>query len=810
MLNLGLFFPPMSTVQAEVPIATAPSRKNWFARSWHSIKPDYNARRGALWAALLTVVWAAVTGALNVKSGFGLGADFLFAVVIAGLGIPLVMLATALLLTIFRRLPRLYSGFFVGAFFAISLIWRNSTGYWTTGILLFVECALGATLATILLGSWHTASKAKRIVTVSIAVLALAANVVIFSFFHSDGVDEELIKLDKDPAPLPAKLAAANPSLPGPYAVKTLTYGRGDDLRRAEYGKTVAIRTGSFDASKFFKDFKGWQAWIRRKYWGFGMDHLPINGRVWYPDGPGPFALVLMVHGNHGMSQFSDPGYAYLGNLLASRGFIFASIDENFLNSGLYHDPPKQQITRGIMLLEHLKTWHQWNAAQGNPFYGKIDLQNVALMGHSRGGEAVATAVLFNKLAYFPDDATIPFHYNFPIKSIVAVAPVDGQYKPAGQWRRIQDVDYFTIQGSNDGDVSSFQGSRQWDHVGFSNGSNHFKAELYIYRANHGQFNTEWGRTDHGAPGNWFLNLRSLIPGEDQRQIAKVYFSAFLETTLHNRREYLPVFEDYRTVRDWLPRTLYVNRFLDSSNQVVSNFSEDADVTTTTLPGGHVEEKNLTLWKEGKIPYRNGDRDYNGVFIGWNAKPGKNGKSASTANYTINLPPTLPADWKLDKDSALTMSIAVTDETAPSGGSKGKGKKAKEKDPEKPAVTDFTIALETKDGSTVKLPVSNFNSLLPPLEVRLTKLPYLDTQMYKVPSEPAFQSVTAPLAAFLQQNPQFDPAQLKAIHLVFDHTPSRVIIISAIGFSKGTAPASLAATSLSPSFHAHSDAKLSN
>jgi hypothetical protein len=30
-------------------------------------------------------------------------------------------------------------------------------------------------------------------------------------------------------------------------------------------------------------------------------------------------------------------------------------------------------------------------------------------MGHSRGGEAAATAALFNKLAYYPDDATMDF-----------------------------------------------------------------------------------------------------------------------------------------------------------------------------------------------------------------------------------------------------------------------------------------------------------------------------------------------------------------------------------------------------------------
>ena len=41
---------------------------------------------------------------------------------------------------------------------------------------------------------------------------------------------------------------------------------------------------------------------------------LGVNARVWYPDGPGPFPLALIVHGNHKMAEFSDPGYAISGN----------------------------------------------------------------------------------------------------------------------------------------------------------------------------------------------------------------------------------------------------------------------------------------------------------------------------------------------------------------------------------------------------------------------------------------------------------------------------------------------------------------
>lgn len=751
----------------------------WIAAFWRDIRPGPEARKGALWAAIATVIWAAIVGGINLKSGFGVAADLLFAFLIAALGIPLVAAVYVLLLAILRRLPRWTTGFFVGALVFLSLLWfGGSFGYSVAAILLVIEACLGATIATLVTGNFARLNVRKKVATISICVLAVAANVWVFLFLHNDGITEKLIQIQQN-SPAPATLNAPNPSDRGSYSVQRIIYGSGTDIRRPEFGKSVPLRTSTVDAGRFFKDFKGWKASLRKRYWGFGMDKLPINGRVWYPAGPGPFPLVLMVHGNHVMSEFSDTGYAYLGELLASRGFIFVSVDENFINSGLFHNPPKEQAVRGWLLLEHLKVWQKWNHTTGNPFFGKVDWNNVALMGHSRGGEAAATAALFNKLWYYPDDATITFHYGFPIKSIVAIAPADGQYKPAGQWRTIEDINYFTIQGANDADVSSFMGSRQWDHVRFSGNGDFFKSELYIYRANHGQFNTVWGRTDFSAPVNWFLNLQPLLPGQEQRRIAKIYIAAFLEATLHNRREYVPLFEDYRTVRNWLPRTLYVSRYADSTDRVITNFNEDPDVTTTTMPGGHISAEHLTVWKEGRIPFRHGDRDYNGVFLGWNREGRKPGPVAS---YSVDLPQGTPVDGS----SALTLSIAVTDENAPPPGKdkKPEDKKANKDESSKPQTTDFTVVARSQDGAEAAVPLSRFGTLLPPIKVKFTKLDWLDTNLYSKSSEPIFQSITIPLSAFAAQNPRLDISKLRRVAFRFDRTPERVIIVSEIGISK--------------------------
>ena len=390
---------------------------DWCARQWRVIRPGPEARRGAVWGTLAGAAACVVIAGLFLRTGFGYAFDFTFAIVVAALLIPLVAVIVALLLTILRRLPRMATGMIIGSCVVVMLVWfPPQLGVPIAIVVGMAEGILGATVATFLVGRFSQAALGKRIVTVALCLLAVAANIFLIWLLAHDGSTENLLAWKPPANTMPPKLAATNPSENGPYRVKTLFYGAGTDVRRPEYGSRVAIRTRTVDASDFFKDFKGWKRWARKKYWGFDVDKLPLNARVWYPEGRGPFPLALIVHGNHDMAEFSDPGYGYLGELLASRGFILASVDENFLNSGLFHDPPKQQAVRGWLLLEHLRLWREWNEAAGNPFHGKVNLARIALMGHSRGGEAAATAAAFNRMKYYPDDANIRFDYGFAIE----------------------------------------------------------------------------------------------------------------------------------------------------------------------------------------------------------------------------------------------------------------------------------------------------------------------------------------------------------------------------------------------------------
>ena len=422
-------------------------------------------------------------------------------------------------------------------------------------------------------------------------------------------------------------ISAPNPAERGAERVKFLYYGSGTDRNRAEYRDSVTIRTRSVNATPFLRGGEPSRLKARWAYWGFDEKHLPLNARVWYPDGRGPFPLVLVVHGNHDMKKFSDPGYAYLGEHLASRGFILVSVDENFLNGDLRNE----NGARGWMLLQHLTLWRRWAADTASPFYGKVDLARIALMGHSRGGEAVSIAAAFNRLTRYPDDARVTFDFGFGIKSVVALAPVDGdrQYKPEGKGTPLENVNYLVLHGTHDSDVQTFMGLRQYQRVRFTDGGEWFKAALYVYRANHGQFNTTWGSSDVGDSG-WLLARDLLLSGDDQRKVATVFITGFLEATLRARREYLPMFRDHRAVGPWLPRTIYLSRFEAPTARILADYEDDIDVTTASAAGVRISGRRLATWKEtGLVMRSRGLQPFNNtvVMLGWTAPRDSGGKN---------------------------------------------------------------------------------------------------------------------------------------------------------------------------------------
>ena len=569
--------------------------------------------------------------------------------------------------------------------------------------------------------------------------------------------------------PVVAAPQAEDPSAPGPFAVRTLTYGSGTDRRRPEYGTEAALQTASVDGSAMVGNWSGVTGALRSAYWGFDASALPLNGRVWFPEpvqgaaqgGDGPYPVALVVHGNHNMFDYSDPGYAYLGELLASRGIILVSVDENFLNGawtdwimfGIPQELKEENDARGWLLLEHLAQWRRWNTAPGNPFYGLVDMDRIAVMGHSRGGEAAAIAAAFNRLPSYPGSARTNFDFGFGIRAVVAIAPVDGQYKPGGRSTPLQDVNYLVLQGSHDGDMRSFDGIRQYNRLRFEGEGDWFKAAVYFDQANHGQFNTTWGRSDLGAfPDEGLLNLAPILPEEEQEQIARVLISAFLEATLNDRREYRPLFRDLRLAKAWLPPTAYVSRYAEPGTAWVATFEEDLNARTATLPGAGSAGQDLSEWYEKVVDKKWGDQDTAAVYLGWTHPVG-----TEQPGYRLDLPEAaLPGGL----GSTLVLDLAA-------------GKVYSQP-------LDLTIEVTDREGERASLALSWFAPLQPQIEFHTLKGGLLESPGTRS-AEPVFQTYEFPMAAFQAGNPNLDAAALASIRLVMDRTEEGLVILDNVG-----------------------------
>lgn len=570
------------------------------------------------------------------------------------------------------------------------------------------------------------------------------------------------------------EIGVENPAEPGSFEVDAFTYGSGSDKKRTEYGQEVRFRTPTVNASLLLPEWKGKKKKWRERFWGFGVTDFPLNGRVYMPRGEGPFPLVLIVHGNHSMIDYSDDGYGYLGNLLASRGIITVSVDENFVNGHWSGDfRGKEMPVRAWLLLKHLEQWQAWKGDSGHPLYGKVDMENIMLMGHSRGGEAVTIAGGYNRLPVFPDNAQVPFDFNFNIKGIVSIAPTDYRYD-----RKIvlKNVNYLSLQGSYDSDEVSFWGLRPYRRLQFTDSVPRFKAGVYVHHANHGQFNSTWGKSDFGAPMKWLLNLKPLLSGEEQQQVAQVFISAFAESVLKNNDAYIPIFKNVGHAKDWLPDEFFMTHFEASDFVKLVDFEEDIDITTVSQ-NITVQGQKLNLWKEQGLKTRdNGRQDNNAVVLGWHVPD-----SAST-----DTKPTyeIISDNLFWRDSIQSIQLSIG-----SGDPKWLKSESKETDMEgdkdlDPIMNyDFSLVMTDTLGQSATVKISDIKNIMPPLKTKFTKFEFLDKDMIGDAWEVQLQTFHVPISMFEKNASDFDPKAVKHIRFVFDQSPKGVVVVDDIGYN---------------------------
>ncbi|GMQ24955.1 hypothetical protein Aoki45_16370 [Algoriphagus sp. oki45] len=777
--------------------------KSWIGLQLKKVKPGKRSIKGASIGLLVGSTFFFTIELIGMSINF----NDRWILVLGVLVVLAAVLASYLSSWLIKKIHEIPKAYKITLFIALPLLLQVRFGDFRISLfLILVLSLLGAGLTIFKPGHFKKMTSPKKSAALLGLVLGLAG---IGSFFYFLGIRG----LDMPPSINAASLSKEkispltfdSPASPGTFEVEFFTYGSGKDKRRKEFSEEVKYQTASVDGTAFLDEWDGLSGKYRTFSWGIDFRELPINGRVWKPKGKGPFPLVLIVHGNHPMQDYSDPGYEYLGELLASRGFILVSVDENFLNgswSDIFGGLEKENDARGWMLLEHLRQWKTWNEDSSHELFGQVNMDRLALIGHSRGGEAVGHAAMLNQLDYYPDDASIPLGYHFGIQSVIAIAPVDGQYKPGGSLTKFSNVSYFTIHGAQDQDVESFDGAKQFERITFSDSVYRFKAGLYVANANHGQFNSSWGDNDMLATFSGVLNRGQLMDAKEQETIAQVYISAFLEATLNQKYEYLPLFMDSRKARNWLPETIYLNQFEDSRSRYWGRFDEDFDVLTIS-EGGKAIGKNLSVWKEGEVMPKYGLKGTRAVFLGWNYEDfGKDSldwdgdqkpylPDSIRASYTLTLG---PESFRPDSSSVLIFSLAESNE---SSNPKSSGKWVKnndenqeeaepkeesepeEKEEEKPLTPlDLTLELVDTEGKQISFLLSEFSPLQRLIQSRVMKIQFLDK---KDETESIFQIFQFDLEKLASRNPDFQLEKLHQIRFSFDRSEQGAVILDQIG-----------------------------
>ncbi|MDR8389525.1 hypothetical protein NC796_00155 [Aliifodinibius sp. S!AR15-10] len=283
------------------------------------------------------------------------------------------------------------------------------------------------------------------------------------------------------------------------------------------------------------------------------------------------YPVVVIVHGNSSVTT-SYLGYNYLLEHLAKSGFIAASIH---LNPGMHG------TGRARMLFQHLTLL--------NAKFGSNAANNIGIMGHSRGGEAVAIAARLNHQDSLGHN----------INAVISLAPTD-QYTSenlGGTWA----TPYLVVYGAMDGDVAGGSGN-PWN-TGFAlydRASGAKKSMVFVYGATHGRFNTVWGDTDlyFGKIGP--TDMPKLISADAHQKVAKGYMTAFFRQNLKNETQWKGIFRD-----EWVPSAveladggavkLYV-QYEDTTRSEVDNFEEAHTATswqTSTIGGAVTDSSTL-------------------------------------------------------------------------------------------------------------------------------------------------------------------------------------------------------------------------
>lgn len=313
---------------------------------------------------------------------------------------------------------------------------------------------------------------------------------------------------------------------------------------------------------------------------GTSFPAVPIRANVFFPaDVAGAttpaqisaalasYPLVVVVHGNsYSHQQDSYQGYDYLLSHLALNGFVAASV----------HCAYDMNATgRARVMRRHLEILYAR--------FGAKLAANVGIMGHSRGGEAVAAAVRLNGTE----------SWGYAINAVIALAPSDWiLHEVFGPpWSK----PFLVVYGSLDGDITGVA------ETGFSlydRASGSVKSMAFVYGACHDRFNTKWGDDDLYFGDLSAADQARVISADTHEKIAQGYMAAFFRQHLRGETQWRGIFTG-----DWSPAAPHAAtpglkiqmQYSDTSSRVVDSFEGPHSATSweTSTIGDTVTQTGL-------------------------------------------------------------------------------------------------------------------------------------------------------------------------------------------------------------------------
>lgn len=519
---------------------------------------------------------------------------------------------------------------------------------------------------------------------------------------------------------------------------------------------------------------------------------VELKASVHYPTGlaAGPYPLIVFLHGRHvtcyrgtttalrwpcRANETAIPsyqGYDYIAQNLASNGYIVVSISSNGINAFDNNVTDLGMQARAELIQRHLQQWNTFNtvgaAPFGTKFVGKVNLQKVGTMGHSRGGEGVVKHYVYNTSQGSP----------YGIKAVFPLAPVDFNRPVANRTALAVALPYC------DGDVNDNQGVHFYDDARYNvAGDTSPKHTIQVMGANHNYFNTVWtpGLFPAGGADDWgFTTGGSLDPqcgtgagnhrltATQQRGVGLAYISAVMRAYVGGETQFVPYLTGEAApppsalttdlhVSYHAPDTAAtrrdVNRLLTSTNLTTNTLggaTTQTGMTPHDLCGGASPQPQHCLpatQSTARQPHTTVSarattvRGLSQLRTGW---------SALTATYTNDLP-TGARNVSTFKWLTFRVSVNFADTRNASG-----------------AAQNFTVRLTDGTGATSSVTVANYSDVLfyPPGTVGPVPKVLLNT-------------ARIPVTAFSGVN----LSDIRSVQFRFDQKTSGALLISDLAFS---------------------------